>query len=788
MLKTLELSGFKSFAKKTELNFKSPITAIVGPNGSGKSNVAEAFRFALGEQSIKSMRGKRGEDLIWNGSTEMARSNRAAVKVIFDNKKNIFATRGGSDFGQRMDFEEIIIERVVNRDGGNEYYLNGSQVRLKDIIELLSQAHIGASGHHIISQGEADRILSANMKERKEMIEDALGLKIYQYKREESERKLLKTEENIKQVESLRREIAPHIKFLKKQVEKVEKAEELRLKLSKFYREYLKREQIYLEAQKKEIESGQKPLKEKLDRLEKEMEKAKEILSRSSQKDEKSQEVIEIENKIKKEREERDRLYREVGKIEGEIGANQRIIEKIKFDQKSEESKTVLLKEVEELEREISGYSEVVKIIERIRNFIAGHKTNFNSSASLGQAKDLDELISINQKLETEKGEVENKIKNIDTSLNDLNSEYQTIKNSIEKEKDSSREAEKNIFKISSERSEARAKFDLLNEKLHRLAAEENDWKREIQEGGVLLGTAIIGFENDKISEPGRQESSSPESPRVALAGSTRLSSEDFLADLTEPRDKQEERRRELEKMKIRLEELGGAGGVEVTKEYRETLERDEFLSKELEDLKKSAQSLEILIKDLLLRLDVEFRQGIEKINKVFYEYFTLMFGGGEAKLEVVKEKRIKNKPEFGEENIRTSNNDILDVVKDEEEKTEEGIDISVSLPRKRIKGLDMLSGGERALTSIALLFAVSSVNPPPFIILDETDAALDEANSKKYGDMIESLSKVSQLILITHNRETMSRAGVIYGVTMGRDGVSRLLSIAFDEAVSVAK
>ena len=99
-----------------------------------------------------------------------------------------------------------------------------------------------------------------------------------------------------------------------------------------------------------------------------------------------------------------------------------------------------------------------------------------------------------------------------------------------------------------------------------------------------------------------------------------------------------------------------------------------------------------------------------------------------------------------------------------------------------------MLSGGERALTSIALIFAVSQVNPPPFIILDETDAALDEANSRRYGDMIDSLAKYSQLILITHNRETMSRAGVIYGVTMGSDGVSKLLSIQFDEAVNVAK
>jgi chromosome segregation protein len=99
-----------------------------------------------------------------------------------------------------------------------------------------------------------------------------------------------------------------------------------------------------------------------------------------------------------------------------------------------------------------------------------------------------------------------------------------------------------------------------------------------------------------------------------------------------------------------------------------------------------------------------------------------------------------------------------------------------------------MLSGGERALTSIALIFAMSQVNPPPFIILDETDAALDEANSRRYGDMIEALAKKSQLVLITHNRETMSRAGILYGITMGNDGVSKVLSVKFDEAAAVAK
>ena len=160
------------------------------------------------------------------------------------------------------------------------------------------------------------------------------------------------------------------------------------------------------------------------------------------------------------------------------------------------------------------------------------------------------------------------------------------------------------------------------------------------------------------------------------------------------------------------------------------------------------------------------------------------MFGGGSAKLSLVKEKKRKRSdtdltiPGEGEAHDLT----------EEEEEQEEGLDIEVNLPKKKIKGLMMLSGGERALTSIALLFAISQVNPPPFIILDETDAALDEANSRKYGDMIANLSKYSQLILITHNRETMSRAGVIYGVTMGSDGISRLLSIQFEEAVQVAK
>jgi chromosome segregation protein len=230
-----------------------------------------------------------------------------------------------------------------------------------------------------------------------------------------------------------------------------------------------------------------------------------------------------------------------------------------------------------------------------------------------------------------------------------------------------------------------------------------------------------------------------------------------------------------MERLKIRVEEAGGTG-EDVKREYQEANDRESFLSRELQDLDKSAAGLKALIADLDVELTKTFTEGLAKVNASFGEFFGLMFGGGGARL-ILEEPELYD-PEEGE--------DEEDAPK--EKKGKPGIEVSVHLPKKKVQSLVQLSGGERALTSIALIFAMSQVNPPPFLILDETDAALDEANSRRYGDMIESLAKKSQLIVITHNRETMSRAGILYGVTMGADGVSKLLSVKFDDAVAVAK
>ena len=771
-LKSLELSGFKSFGKKAELIFNAPISAIVGPNGSGKSNVAEAFRFVLGEQSFKSMRGKKGEDLIFNGSSgersgDVGRANRASVKITFDNRKRFLD----------IDFDEVSVERVVYRDGINEYLINGSQVRLRDVTELIAGAHISSSGHHTISQGEADRILNANIKDRKTIIEDALGLKIYQYKREESERKLSKTAENIKSVESLRREIVPHLKFLKKQVEKVEKTLEMRAKIALLYKEYLKRESIYLSFNKEKFEEEKAPLEKRLKELERELSHAKGILSRSKNQDEKSAEIISLEEKIRRARTEKDNLMRELGRIEGGIASEERIIKKQKEIQHSAEDKVVTLKEVEELANSIDSEIEKTKSeadINKIRKIFTSLRELVQSFISKHKTKTSENLMHESEdalaKLKQEKTTLEKKTKETEKEEESLEKQYSLLKNDIEKEKDTNRDAEKKVFEVMSHQNEVISKLNVVKGALERLHIEEENFKREAGEAGALVGREILDFENFNLAKD--------------------TAAEILISEIaTAPRNEQEDRRRDIERIKIRLEDSGVGSSEDILKEFRDVSERDTFLARELADLEKSAESLQKLITDLHTKIETEFKAGVEKINKQFQDFFSLMFGGGTAALSIVKEKR-RRRADTDLEALLSGDDAILaeDAAesKDEEEQ-EEGIDISINLPRKKVKGLMMLSGGERALTSIALIFAISQVNPPPFIILDETDAALDEANSKKYGDMIENLAKLSQLILITHNRETMSRASVLYGVTM-TSGVSKLLSIQFDEAVAVAK
>ena len=331
---------------------------------------------------------------------------------------------------------------------------------------------------------------------------------------------------------------------------------------------------------------------------------------------------------------------------------------------------------------------------------------------------------------------------------------------------------------------EEKARHVLAHAREEVIAHEEagREWKRrllELAEVKARQDSEIVRQESRAIELTLLEEELLRERAEVlALAGPAAASYTPLSSPPSEERKAQEDRKRALERLKIRLEEAGG-GGDDIRSEYKESSEREAFLARELDDLAKSAAGLRTLIEDLDTELSRNFAEGLVKVNASFTEFFSLMFGGGGARLILEVEDPEESLDE------EESSGDAFGEVKKE---GKPGIEISVNLPKKRIQSLMQLSGGERALTSIALIFAMSQVNPPPFLILDETDAALDEANSRRYGDMLENLAKKSQLIVITHNRETMSRAGILYGVTMGGDGISKLLSVKFEEAVVVAK
>ena len=180
-LKRLEISGFKSFANRTVLDFPQNVTSVVGPNGSGKSNVADGIKWVLGEQSMKSLRGKKSEDIIFNGSEKKAKMSVASASLVFDNR----------DRKMPLDMDEVNITRKHFRNGESEYLINKDKVRLQDIIDLLARSGISQRGYCVINQGMADSILVASPAERMVIFEEATGVRKFQIKKEQTIKKMV---------------------------------------------------------------------------------------------------------------------------------------------------------------------------------------------------------------------------------------------------------------------------------------------------------------------------------------------------------------------------------------------------------------------------------------------------------------------------------------------------------------------------------------------------------------------------------------------------------------------
>jgi chromosome segregation protein len=220
-LKRLELQGYKTFASRTEFEFDSGITAIVGPNGSGKSNVADALRWVLGEHKYRALRAKRSDDMIFAGGQGRSRVGMAEVSLTFDNSTGWLP----------IEYAEVTIQRRTYRSGENHYFINGSRVRRKDIVELLAQGGVSSNTYTIIAQGAVDASLSMRPEERRAIFEEAAGIAIHQAKRDQALRRLEDTRSNLLRVNDIVKEIAPRLKRLSKQAERATEYQEVSKKL-----------------------------------------------------------------------------------------------------------------------------------------------------------------------------------------------------------------------------------------------------------------------------------------------------------------------------------------------------------------------------------------------------------------------------------------------------------------------------------------------------------------------------------------------------------------------------
>ncbi len=735
MLKSLEIQGFKSFADKTVLSFPEGITAVVGPNGSGKSNVVDSIRWVFGEQSSKNIRINNAEDVIFSGTLQRQAGSIAQVSLLFDNRQKTFP----------LDFEEVEIRRKVYRDGNSEYFLNKQQVRLKDLIQLLASAKLGVKGMSVVNQGAGDIFLRANSVERREMIEEMVGLKELRLKKEEAERKIRDTKTNLLQVESILNEIGPNLRSLKRQVERwhsrKEKEEELLVLEKEFFVKKIK-------DLKKEAALSNLVLEEqKIKNLETEIYREEARLKGFAGEANELDSGREIAKKIDSLQKQRFETLRVIGNLEGQLELLNSLPE-TELNFSLAEAKQELERVLEVLEKNL-GENDIVKIREKTLALVNDLKSflsvkNTESAGPVRSAGRKEELESKKQELLKALGEVEDKI-NLEKQdqaavLKEKNRGFEDLVQSLDEKRRALRVLEGKILdsKVEKER------FRLRQEDLRfRLEEAGFDWDGFLLEHKEEIDTSTmlsVNGERSRTIDP----SASPDS-----AGAT---DEDLLS-------------REKKILRLRNElSLIGEVDSETIGEYETISGRFNFLSSQKADLESALEDLDELSRSLEKKIIFGFEDALKKIDKEFQNYFAIIFEGGRAGLKVEK------------------------VVNEETQETSFGIEIAVNLPRKKVKSLEMLSGGERALTAAALLFAVISYARPPFLVLDEADAALDESNSRKLARVLLELAKNKvQFILITHNRALMESADVLYGITMS-DGVSKLFSLKFKEAEDLAE
>jgi len=728
-LKHIKLSGFKSFVDPTKISFPTNMVGVVGPNGCGKSNVIDAVRWVLGELSAKNLRGESMVDVIFNGSEKRKASGQCSIELLFDNSS---AKIGG----EYASFNEVSIKRIMTRDAQSNYFINNTKCRRKDVQDIFLGTGLGPSSYAIIEQGMVSKLVSAKPDELRTHIEEAAGVSKYRERRKETESRIKRTKENLSRVKDIRDEIARLIRRLENQAKAADKYH------------LLKKDKAKLELDKAilfsiEAKNNRDSLQKNLDAHNRDLKiKNAECETIQSQIDQYRTENDSILSEYETAQKNFYAVGAEIAKREANLQNINKSESETKYSLQKAKQNYEKARESEKNFDELSPSEKAMHILNDVIDII--EKYGINNDSIQEKAQELKKLLvdilniataqskSLTEEYLSRQNELEVQIE-----------EAESLKGSIEEEMEEfvnkSSKAESVLIDLRQKQSKFNEELRDLENKKSIADLDSRSISEKITDVRVELKTYEINLENSnkKIKEAGIEIESIDFS---VYEGTTFEEIEDKLID--------------VDAKIIKL----GAINLAAPEEIEEESARKEELDEQYADLTEALDKLTAAIKKIDDETKTIFKDSFNAVNTRLKEMFPKLFGGGMAELTL-------------------NDDDALNA----------GVVLMARPPGKKNSSISQLSGGEKALTALALVFAIFELNPAPFCLLDEVDAPLDDLNTLRFINMVEEMSKSIQFIFITHNKVSMERSDYLMGVTMQEAGVSRMVSVDVSQALQLA-
>ena len=727
-LKHIKLSGFKSFVDPTKISFPTNMVGVVGPNGCGKSNVIDAVRWVLGELSAKNLRGDSMVDVIFNGSENRKASGQCSIELLFDNSS-------GKIGGEFASFNEVSIKREMTRDAQSNYFINNTKCRRKDVQDIFLGT--GLSSYAIIEQGMVSRLVSSKPDELRAHLEEAAGVSKYKERRKETESRIKRTKENLSRVKDIKDEIGRLIKRLQNQAKAAEKYN------------LLKDEKLKLELDKAilfsmEAKNNRDGLQKKLDGLKRDLKiKNAESETYQSQIDQYRTENESVLNEYENAQKNFYAIGAEIAKREANLQNIIKSESEIKDNLEKASANYEKAKATEKNFDELSPSEKAMHILDEIINTIQKYsiKNEDIDSKTIELKKLLTDILNIaTAQSKTLIDEYLTRQNELEIQIKDDQKNKKVIEDEIKELVDKSSSAESVLISLRQKQSKFNEDLRVLENNKSISDLDSRAISEKITNVRIELNTYEVNLDNSN--------------KKIQQAG-LNIQTINFSEYEGKSLDDIENKLTELETKIIKL----GAINLAAPEEIKEESKRKEELDEQYEDLTEALDKLTSAIKKIDQETKTIFKDSFDAVNMKLKEMFPKLFGGGMAELTLTDENELNA-----------------------------GVILMARPPGKKNSSISQLSGGEKALTALALVFAIFNLNPAPFCLLDEVDAPLDDLNTLRFVNMVEEMSNTVQFIFITHNKVSMERSDHLMGVTMQEAGVSRVVSVDVNQAVEMAQ